>query len=170
MSVLMGERRTRGLFIHDVDVHIAVDANGDLPLLETLRGTKTPSEPTEAAAESGGLTSKLSLIPEAEFENVRVFFDVAEGGPRLPVSMVEAKAAVWTWDGETLQTSASVVLTAGPDERVKVPKSIDLTMGFDSALKPVSGALTLDGVFSIVILFCGHKLSNNEHKGGHRKI
>ncbi|MEZ4462330.1 MAG: transglycosylase domain-containing protein [bacterium] len=149
MSVVMGERRTRALLVRDVDVHVVVDASGSLPLLDMLRGSNVPDEPSSSPAASGGLTSKLDLMPEAEFENVRVFFDVAQGGPRLPVSMVEAKAAAWSWDGETLQTNASVTLTPGPDERVKVPRSIDIKMGFDSALKPVSGALTLDGVFSI---------------------
>lgn len=149
IAILSGERRARHIEVSDVIVRVAIDADGNIPLLDKIRAPKADSLSNDAEPAGRGLTGKLDVVPEATFSNVRIVFEVAQGGPTLPVSEISAESARWSWDGEKLSTSASVGLIAGTDPRMQVPKSIDVSMNFDNQLRPVSGDLKLDGVFAI---------------------
>ncbi len=148
MAILFGERRTRGVEVSDIDVLIQVDQDGGIPILERLRAKKPAEDETEAKP-AKSLRSRIEAVPDALFRNIHVRFEVAEGGPTLPIAGLDVSEASWKWDGESLVTQGSLSTLAGPSPQMHVPKSMEVQMTFDENLRPTSGDLKADGIFSI---------------------
>lgn len=147
IAVLYGSRRVQQLEVSGVTVTVEVARDGSLPILDVLRSPGPTDEPAEATG-GGGLARRLDAMPVGVFSDVAVEFKVAEGGPKLPIQRVQLPASSWTWDGESLSTSASIRMTSA-DERVELPQQMDVAVVFDETLKPVSGDIKFDGVISV---------------------
>lgn len=143
-AFLVGDKRVSSLQVDGVHLTFRILADGRAQILDQIK--LDSGAPSDHGQSSEPTRSFLDRLPDIDATDITVDIEVAEGGPRVPISKIEMpRASVDISSGE-LELAALMKLTeSGHVPGAEIPAQLETRFIFDEKLAPKSGEAKFDG-------------------------